>query len=182
MLAVKTGKALPVLAIRGIDDERRQVSTVGNALKLPGLDQMDLRLGLWLEKYGHVAHRVSLALLFVWFGLLKPLGHKTATSLLAHTIYWGDPEVMVPILGWWEVTIGVCLLIRPLNRVALLLLVIRLPGTILAFILLPEVCFDGSPLTPTIEGQYLVKDLVLFTAAMIIGGTVRRERAPTVIH
>jgi len=154
----------------------------GLAAMLPRFDHFDRRLGQLLEKYGHVAHRVALALLFIWFGLLKPFGHKTATSLLAHTIYWGDPDVMVPILGWWEVTIGVCLLIRPLIRLALLLLIIRLPGTLLALILLPEVCFDDSPFTPTVEGQYLVKDLVLFTAAMIIGGTVRQERAPKIIH
>lgn len=148
----------------------------------PTLDRFDRRLGLWMETYGHFAHRVALALMFIWFGLLKTMGYKTATSLLAHTIYWGSPEVMVPVLGWWEVAIGVCLLIRPLVRIALLLLLLRLPGTMLAFILLPEVCFSEGILVPTPEGQYLVKDLILFTAAMIIGGTVRQERAAKVLH
>ena len=148
----------------------------------PHLDRMDRRIGLWLEKYGHIAHRVALGLLFVWFGLLKPFGYKTTTSLLAHTVYFGSPEVVVPLLGWWEVAIGVCLLVRPLIRVGILLLLVRLPGTLLAFFLLPDVCFQGSVLVPTPEGQYLIKDLVLFTAAMIIGGTVRQERAKRVLH
>ena len=160
-----------------------QVSPVKGTLNLYSrIDSLDRRIGLWLEKYGHISHRLALALLFIWFGLLKPLGYKTATSVLAHTIYWGSPDVMVPILGWWEVVLGLGLLIRPLVRIALLLLVVRLPGTLLAFVLLPEVCFEGSVLTPTPEGQYLVKDLVLFTAAMIIGGTVRQERARKVYH
>lgn len=55
-------------------------------------------IGLFL-RYGHWLHRVSLGVLFVWFGLLKPLGHKTTSSILAHTIYWGDPESIVLILG-----------------------------------------------------------------------------------
>jgi uncharacterized membrane protein YkgB len=148
----------------------------------PRLRQIDRRIGQWMETYGHVAHRVALGLLFVWFGLLKPFGYKTTTSLLAHTIYWGPPEVMVPVLGWWEVAIGVCLLCRPLNRLGLLLLTLRLCGTVLAFVLLPGTCFEGSVLVPTPEGQYLVKDLVLFTAAMIIGGTVHHDRAGRVIH
>lgn len=148
----------------------------------PKLDNFDRRIGQWMQTYGHVTHRVALASLFVWFGLLKTYGHKTATSLLAHTVYWGSPQVMVPILGWWEVAIGLCLLFRRLNRVALLLLAIRLPGTLLAFVLLPDVCFNGSVWVPTPEGQYLVKDLVLFTAAMIIGGTLRQERAAKVFH
>ncbi|MDJ0976712.1 MAG: DoxX family protein [Planctomycetota bacterium] len=146
------------------------------------LDVIDRTIGLWLKKYGHLIHRLGLGTIFVWFGLLKPFGHDTTTSLLAHTIYVSSPEVMVPLLGWWEAAIGACLLVRPLNRIALALLAIRLPGTVLAFFVLPEVCFDGSVLIPTPEGQYLVKDLVLFTAAMIIGGTVRRERVTRVLH
>ncbi|MFT5830390.1 MAG: putative membrane protein YkgB [Bacteroidia bacterium] len=148
----------------------------------PKYDHVDRRIAQWMQTYGHISHRLALGLLFVWFGLLKPLGHETATSLLAHTVYWGSPEVIVPILGWWEVAIGVCLLFRPLIRLGLLMLTIRLPATLLAFILLPGVCFDDSLFVPTPEGQYLVKDVVLFTAAMIIGGTVRRERASRVFH
>lgn len=148
----------------------------------PRLLHIDRRIGHWMEKYGHIAHRYGLGLLFVWFGLLKPFGYKTTTSLLAHTVYFGDPTVVVPILGWWEVAIGACLIFRPLNRLGLLLLAVRLLGTSLAFVLLPDVCFDGHLLIPTPEGQYLIKDLVLFTAAMIIGGTIHKERAPKVIH
>lgn len=148
----------------------------------PTLDAFDRRIGQWMQTYGHITHRLALAFLFLWFGLLKTYGHKTATSLLAHTVYWGSPGVMVPVLGWWEVAIGLCLLFRRLIRIGLLLLVIRLLGTLLAFFLLPEVCFNGSVLVPTPEGQYLVKDLVLFTAAMIIGGTVRREPAAKIFQ
>lgn len=124
-------------------------------------------------RYGHWLHRVSLGVLFIWFGLLKPLGHKTTTSILAHTTYWGDPESIVVILGWWEVAIGVSLIFRPLVRVAVLLLIIRLPGVILAFVLKPEVCFFSFPFTPTPEGQYLIKDLVIFIATLAIVGSTR---------
>jgi len=148
----------------------------------PTLRHLDKRIGHFMQKYGHVSHRYGLGLLFVWFGLLKPFGYKTTTSLLAHTVYVGDPAVVVPLLGWWEVAIGVCLIVRPLNRVGLGLLAVRLPGTVLAFLMLPDVCFAGNPLVPTPEGQYLIKDLVLFTAAMIIGGTVHEQRAAKVIH
>ncbi len=148
----------------------------------PRLDAIDRRISQFMHAFGHAAHRFALGALFCWFGLLKPFGYATTTSLLAHTVYWGSPELVVPILGWWEFAIGVCMIVRPLVRVALLLLAIRLPGTLLALVLLPEVCFDGTVLVPTPEGQYLVKDLALFTAAMVIGGTVRREQPPRVYH
>jgi len=49
--------------------------------------EFDDRVIEWLDRYGHRLHRLSLGTLFVWLGLLKPLGHKTTTSLLAETVY-----------------------------------------------------------------------------------------------
>ena len=146
------------------------------------LRNADRRVVAVFHRYGHFLHRVSLGALFVWFGLLKPFGQKTTTSLLAHTVYWGDPEIMVPVLGWWEVAIGLCLIYRPCVRIALFLLAIRLPGTLLAFVLLPDVCFIHVPFVPTPEGQYLVKDVVILFAAIAIGGSVREENTPHRYH
>jgi hypothetical protein len=56
-------------------------------------------------------------------------------------------------------------------------LLVRIPGTILAFVLLPDVTFIQFPLVPTPEGQYLLKDLVLSFAAMAIGGVIRHEHS-----
>lgn len=141
------------------------------------LFQLDTKIVEWLDRYGHRLHRLSLGGLFVWLGLLKPMGHETATSLLAHTVYFGSPDVMVLILGWWEVAIGLSMFYRPLVRVALFLLLLRVPGTLLAFVLLPDTTFIHFPLVPTPEGQYLLKDVALFFAAMAIGGTIRHESA-----
>lgn len=142
----------------------------------PEIDRIDRLVSRTTERLGHGAHRWGIALFFVWLGLLKVFGQKTTTSLIAHTVYLGEPELMVPLLGWWEVTIGVCLMVRPLVRLAILLLVIRLPGTVMALVLKSDICFAGSPLLPTPEGQYLIKDVVLFSAALLIGGTVRSDR------
>lgn len=153
------------------------MSTLMNELKL--LDQVLLQ---YFRRYGHRLHRISLGLIFIWFGLLKPFGHKTTSSLLAHTVYWGDPDLMVLFLGWWEVAIGVCLLIRPLVRVALVLLVIRLPGILLAFILKMDVCFYQFPLAPTPEGQYLLKDFAIFFATLAIAGSLKEKNTPDQYH
>lgn len=128
------------------------------------------------DRQGHWLHRVSLGWVFVWFGLLKSFGHKTATSLLAHTVYWFPAEVVLPVLGWWEVAIGASLIYRPLVRLGLLLMSIRVIGTILAFFMHPHICFVHIPFVPTPEGQYLVKDLVILFAGMAIGGTVKHVR------
>ncbi len=144
--------------------------------------RFDDRVIALFSRYGHRLHRISLGTIFIWFGLLKPFGHKTTTSLLAHTVYWGNPESVVPVLGWWEVAIGITMLVRPLLRVSLLLLLVRLPGTLLAFILLPDICFRHIPFVPTPEGQYLIKDLILIFAAIAIVGSVRDEEPRHRLH
>jgi len=135
----------------------------------------DRRMASWMEYYGHRLLRYSLAIIFIWFGLLKPLGMSPAADLVANTVYWLSPDVFLPILGWWEVAIGVGLLFRPLVRMALFLLFLQLPGTALPLLLLPDVCFSKFPIGLTLKGQYIIKNLTIISAAIVIGGTVRRR-------
>ena len=137
------------------------------------LDHIDRGIAAWMEKYGLFFLRASLATIFVWFGALKVLGISPAEDLVKRTVYWFPPDQFVPILGWWEVGIGVCLLIRPLIRLGLFLLFLQMPGTMLPLFILPEVCFTRLPVGLTMEGQYIVKNLVLIGAAIVVGGTVR---------
>ena len=87
-------------------------------------------------------------------------------------------DVFFPFLGVWEMLIGMGLLVRSLNRTAILLLFLQVPGTMLPLVLLPEVCFTQFPLGLTMEGQYVVKNLVLIAAAIVVGGTVRQPKSP----
>jgi uncharacterized membrane protein YkgB len=139
------------------------------------LDRIDRRIAGFMDKYGRLFLRISLAIIFIWFGALKFLGISPAEELVRRTVYWFQPEIFVPVLGWWEVAIGVGLLIRPLIRVSILLLFLQMPGTMLPLILLPDVCFTQFPLGLTLEGQYIIKNLILISAALVVGGTVRRK-------
>lgn len=122
-----------------------------------------------LNKYGLPALRLALGIIFIWFGGLKPFGLSPAQELLTRTIYWSDPEIIVPLIGLWEVAIGICLLYPPLTRLGLGLLALQMPGTFLPLVLLPEVCFTVFPLGLTLEGQYIVKNLVIIGSALIVG-------------
>ena len=143
-------------------------------MKTFDFDAIDQAIAGWMERYGKRFLRLSLAVIFIWFGALKPFGLSPAQELIEHTVYWLPPEIVVPILGWWEVAIGVCLLFRPLIRVGILLLALQMPGTMLPLILLPEVCFTSFPFGLTLEGQYIIKNLILISAALVVGGTVRQ--------
>ncbi len=141
-------------------------------------DQFDAALSAWMEKWGMRLLRYSLAVVFIWFGILKPIGVSPAAELVEKTVYWFPPRIFIPILGWWEVLIGVCMLWRPLIRVSIFLLLLQMPGTMLPLVLLPDVCFTHVPWGLTLEGQYIIKNLALVSAALVVGGTVRREDDP----
>lgn len=120
--------------------------------------------------------RTSLGIIFFWFGALKVFNIGPAKELVTHTIYWVDPHWFYPFLGAWEVAIGVGLMVKPLIRGAILILFLQMPGTFLPLILLPHTCFKHVPWEPTLEGQYIIKNLVLISAAIVVGGTVRGRR------
>ncbi len=145
-----------------------------NIFKTGTLNTIDKKIAGWMEQYGYSILRISIAIIFIWFGLLKPLGLSPAESLVRGTVYWLDPDFFVPFLGWWEVAIGVTLLFRPLIRIAILLLFLQIPGTFLPLILLPDVTFVHVPYALTVEGQYIIKNLVIIGAALVLGGTVRK--------
>lgn len=137
--------------------------------ELSPIKRFDIKLITFLNTVSLPALRISLGVIFIWFGLLKVFGESPANDLITKTVYWFNPDVFIPILGIWEAAIGVCLLVPFFNRLGLFLLALQMPGTFLPLILLPEVCFISFPFNLTLEGQYIVKNLVLIGAAIVVG-------------
>ena len=145
-------------------------------LPFHAFDRADRTIAGFMRRYGFVFLRVAVAVVFIWFGALKFFpGLSPATDLVERTVYWFPPNVFIPILAAWEVLIGVCLLIRPLVRVAILLLFLQMGGTFLPLVLLPDAPWLRAPFAPTLEGQYILKNLVIIGAALVIGSTVRQQ-------
>lgn len=139
------------------------------------LDRIDRFISAQMWRIGVPMLRFGLGVVFIWFGALKLTGTSPAMELVTRTVYWFDPKIFIPVLGWWEIAIGVCLAVPPLTRVGILLLAFQMPGTFLPLILLPKVVYNGAPWNLTLEGQYIVKNLVIIGAALVLGGLVRRN-------
>ena len=143
---------------------------------IKSFNDLDILITSFMSRWGITLLRYSLGLIYIWFGILKPFGLSPAQALVENTVYWFDnPKTFVPILGWWEVVIGMTMCIKPLIRVSIFLLFIQMPGTFLPLILLPEVCFNNFPLGLTLEGQYIIKNLIIISAALVVGSTVRKK-------
>jgi uncharacterized membrane protein YkgB len=142
------------------------------------LDRADRQIAGFMRRWGVFALRVSLGVIFIWFGLLKPLGLSPAAPLVLATVGWMPvftPGTWLAVIGWWEVLIGATFLFHRTARIAIALLALQMGGTFLPLVMLPAVTFQSFPLVPTMEGQYIVKNLIIISAALVIGGTVRER-------
>jgi uncharacterized membrane protein YphA (DoxX/SURF4 family) len=83
------------------------------------------------------------------------------------------PGIGLPLLAAWESLIGIGLLLGRFLRLTLLLLFVQMPGTMLPLVLFPSETFAAFPHAPTMEGQYIIKNLVLIAAAIVVGASVR---------
>lgn len=142
-------------------------------------DAIDRRITGAMAAHGLTVLRIALATVFLWFGGLKLIpGVSPAEDLAGRTIEtltFGivPSSVAVPFLALWEVAIGVGLLLGRWMRVTLFLLFVQMLGTITPLILFPGETWVRFPLVPTLEGQYILKNVVLVSAAIVLGATVR---------
>jgi uncharacterized membrane protein YkgB len=150
-----------------------QASNVVNSFVML-LDRIDQKVIGFMSSYAILIIRVSLGIVFVWFGLLKVIGVSPVFDLASHVVYWLPSELFVPLLGIWEIVIGIGLLLGKALRVILSLLFLQLAGTFLVLIIWPEAAFQGgNPLFLTTEGEFVIKNLVLIAAGLAVGGTVK---------
>ena len=143
-------------------------------------DELDKVISTAMRSWGTTALRISLAIIFFWFGILKPLGISPAEPLVIATVKWLPllaPPAWLVVIGWWEVVIGLSFLFRRTVRIAIALLALQMVGTLLPLFMLPEVTFQEGrfPYGPTMEGQYIIKNLLIISAALVIGGAVRGD-------
>ena len=131
-------------------------------------EQLDARITGFLARAAVPTLRVGLGVVFLWFGVLKFFpGMSPAEDLAARTIAQltggaMPPSTSLPILAAWETLIGLGLLSGRFLRATLFLF--------------PGETFSRFPYAPTLEGQYIIKNIVLIGAAMVVGATVRGGR------
>jgi uncharacterized membrane protein YphA (DoxX/SURF4 family) len=146
------------------------------------LRPIDARITGWMARHGVAFTRIALGVIFLWFGIIKFVPEwSPATDLATRTI--GrltagrvPPGLALQVLAAWEVLIGLGLLTGRLLRITLLLLFVQMAGTLLPLVFFPAETFKHFPYAPTLEGQYIIKNLVLVAAAIVVGATVRGGR------
>ena len=144
-------------------------------------NRADINITSWMSKNGLLLLRLSVGIIFFWFGILKFIpGLSPAQDLAIRTIdllSFGivPGNISIYILAVWEVLIGIGLLTGIYMRATLLLLFLQMLGTLTPIFLFPGEVFTKIPYAPTLEGQYIIKNLVIISAGIVLGATVRKQ-------
>lgn len=120
--------------------------------------------GIWLL-------RVGLGIVFLWFGLLKVFNVSPVTYIIEKTYtFIQDYPGLIIFLGILEVLIGLGLITKIFLKATLILLWLQIGGVMLSVFFNPPLFFTGNPFFLTIEGEFIVKNLVIIAASLVIGG------------
>lgn len=143
--------------------------------------RIEVHVLAWAATHSVELLRVSLGIVFLWFGALKFFPELSpAQELAARTIdrltFGVVPSAFsLPTLAVWECMIGLGFISGVYLRATLFLLFAQMFGTITSIFFFPHEMFNYVPYAPTLEGQYVIKNLVLISAGVVIGGTLRDE-------
>ncbi len=171
-------------------DWRRWTASWASGAEMPSqpptrsdrFEAVDVRITGTLARLGIPVLRVGLGVVFLWFGVLKFFPDQSPAAELAtrtiEELSFGiiSPTVALPMLATWETLIGLGLITGRALRATLLLLIVQMAGTLTPLVLFPDEAFTSFPLVPTLEGQYIIKNVVIIGAAMVVGATVRGGR------
>ena len=153
------------------------LSTIRSA---EGLDALQLRAADWLGANSRTILRLSMGMIFLAFGLLKffpgvsPAEGMAVATFDQLTLGLLPDELSRLLVASFETVLGVLLLTGWVPRIALAMLALQIVGILSPLVLLSGELFAGPFGAPTLEGQYVLKDLILAAAALVIAGDMLR--------
>ena len=139
------------------------------------LYSIDVQVIHFFKKTAEFFARFGLFVIFFWFGLLKVLDLSPASPLVQELFQKTVPFMTFPIFfmffGIFEMLIGILFFFRGAERVVIPLLFIHMITTFMPLFLLPDVVWSQF-LVPTLEGQYIIKNLVIIAAAVSVAANL----------
>jgi uncharacterized membrane protein YkgB len=135
---------------------------------------VDRRITRFLARHSLTLLRVAIGVVFVWFGALKLIpGASPAEPLIRAAITFLPMELFLPFLAVVEIAIGIGFISGKFMRLTIIMLLFQMAGAMSPLILAPNRIWVQFPFQWTLEGQYVFKDIILISAALVIGATVR---------
>lgn len=140
------------------------------------------RIIKWMGSHGILLLRLSMGIIFFWFGVLKFFpGLSPAEDIAIKTIrtitFGFIPDALIIYgLALWETVIGLGLIFNIFPRITLVLLFLQMLGTFTPLFLFPGELFYVFPFSLTIEGQYIVKNIIIISAGLVLGAKIKGRK------
>jgi uncharacterized membrane protein YkgB len=148
--------------------------------KKAGLLDIDLRLIRFFRRTFIPVARVSIFLVFFWFGLIKLLGLSPAgplaEALVGKTVGLQHFDMLFHILAGLECIIGILFLLPKATRIVVPLLLIHMLIVCSPLLLVPEYTWQQFGV-PTLEGQYIIKNAVVVAVAIGVAASTKPLRS-----
>jgi len=140
------------------------------------LENVDVAVINFMKKISLPIAHIAIFIVFFWFGILKIVAESPANPLIADLLEKTLPLItfdqFIVLFGIYEMVIGVAFLVPGLERLAILLLIPHMITTVLPLILLPAVTWQ-SWFVPTLEGQYIIKNIIIIALALSLVAHLR---------
>lgn len=143
------------------------------------LASLDAHLIVWTRLHSITLLRLAVGIVYVWFGVLKLFPGLSPAEPLIRGAYDFLPDVLmhpfIVFVGTLEVLIGVLFVYGKLPRITTTLMLMQMAGAMSPIILAPHLLWVNFPLVYTLEGQYVVKDIILIAAALVFNAATSRR-------
>lgn len=115
-----------------------------------------------------IALRISLGLVFFWFGAMKAFGFNSVYEIIYASFPWFAYGMGNLILGIGETLIGLGLLTNIFPKATHTFLILHLLGTFTVFITGPEIMFNPYFPILTLSGEFVFKNVVLVVSGLVV--------------
>lgn len=139
-------------------------------------EALDLHIIAFFKRTAIPFARIALFIVFFWFGAIKLIGLSPAgplaEALTARTV---GAELFTPLficIAILECVIGILFLIPKAVRVVIPLLFFHLLIVCSPLVLVPEMTWH-APLVPSLEGQYIIKNIVIVAVAFYVAANTQ---------
>lgn len=140
------------------------------------IKNIDLKIIDWLQRWFLPLARFAIFVIYFWFGILKVFDLSPASplarALVSQTVGPGHFDLLFHVLAVFECVIGIMFLFPKATRVVIPLLLIHMLIVCSPLIFVPDLAWT-KPFVPTLEGQYIIKNLAITALAIGIAAQTK---------
>lgn len=141
--------------------------------------KLDFYLISLFKKIATPLARLAIFVVFFWFGYLKIIGVSAANplvqDLLAQTLPFITFDQFIVLFGIYEILIGFLFIVPKMERLAIFLLIPHMVMTVLPLFILRQLTWESTGV-PTMEGQYIIKNIAIIALAFSIASHLHPKR------